>query len=124
MTNTFGASRFKLDKSGNGERTGELNRLGVSLSKKAAGKDCYVFASIGPTGELVKPYGEKTEEELVECFMEQIEACVEAGADGILIESMMDLTEAKAALKAVRIICALPAVVSMTFEKGNRDLLR
>ena len=118
LTNTFGGSRWKLDKAGLAERTAQLNRLGVGLSKHAAGHQALVFASIGPTGEFMAPLGLKTEDEFVECFAEQIAACAEAGADGIVAETMADLGEAKAALEAARQVCRLPVVVSMTFDKG------
>jgi len=118
LTNTFGGSRFKLEKSGLADRTAELNRLGVAISKRAAGDRALVFASIGPTGEFMAPLGLKPEHEFIACFTEQIGACVEAGADGVVIETMTDLGEATAALKAARHAGPQPVVVSMTFDRG------
>jgi len=120
LTNTFGGSRIKLEKAGLAARTAELNRLGVALSKRAAGDRALVFASIGPTGELLEPLGPRTRDELVAVFAEQVAACCEGGADGILVESMSDLGEAQAALAAARQTCALPVVVSMTFDPGAK----
>ena len=120
LTNTFGGTRWKLEKAGLGERTAELNRLGAALSRREAEGRAWVFASVGPTGEFVAPLGLRSEEEFVACFAEQIAAVVEGGADGLCIESMSDLGEAKAALKAARQVCGLPAVVSMTFARGPR----
>jgi len=118
LTNTFGGSRLKLEKAGLGDKVAEINRLGASISKEAASGRAFVFASVGPTGEFMQPLGTITEKEMVACFAEQVEALVEGGADGIVIETMSDLAEAKAALKAVRDCCSLPVVVSMTFESG------
>ena len=120
LTNTFGASRWKLDRAGLADRTAELNRVGIGLSRRAAAGRALVFASVGPTGDLMDPLGERTREEFVECFAEQVAACAEAGADGILIESMADLGESAAAVEAARRVCTLPVVASMTFQKGAR----
>ncbi len=118
LTNTFGGSRFKLEKAGAADRTAELNRLGTGASSRAAGGCALVFASIGPTGEFMAPLGTRAEEEFIACFTEQIAASVEGGADGLCIESMSDLGEANAALTAARQVCALPVVVSLTYDKG------
>jgi 5-methyltetrahydrofolate--homocysteine methyltransferase len=118
LTNTFGGSPLKLEKAGLGERVAELNRLGVELSKEAAGEAVLVFASLGPTGEFMQPLGTITEAEMVAGFSRQVQAFLEGGADGVVIETMTDLGEARAALRAVRENSDLPAVVSMTFDKG------
>ena len=118
LTNTFGGSRLKLERAGLAERAAELNRAGVEISKRAAGDRALVLASIGPTGELLAPLGERTEEEFVACFREQAEALALAGADGLVLETMADLGEAKAALRAAREARALPVVACMTFERG------
>ena len=120
LTNTFGGSRLKLAKDSLGDEVADLNRLGASISRGAAGQNALVFASVGPTGEFMEPLGTISEAEIVACFAEQVKALVEGGADGIVIETMTDLAEAKAALRAVREASSLPAVVSMTFERGAR----
>ena len=118
LTNTFGASPLKLGKVGLGGRVGEVNRIGVELSREAAGEGALVFASVGPTGEFMTPVGTVDEEEMVACYAEQVAALAAAGPDGIVIETQTDLAEAKAALRAVRENSGLPVVVSLTFEKG------
>jgi len=120
LTNTFGGSRFKLEKAGMGEVVAEVNRIGAELSRRAAGDQALVFASVGPTGEFMAPLGTVSEQEMVACFAEQIKALVEGGVDAILIETQTDLAEAKAALRAVRENTNLPAVTSMTFDQGPR----
>ncbi|MEW6356935.1 MAG: homocysteine S-methyltransferase family protein [Planctomycetota bacterium] len=120
LTNTFGGSRWKLEKAHLADRTAEFNQQGTAISKRAARDKALVFASIGPTGEFMQPLGLKTEEEFVMCFAEQIRACAAGGADGIVVETQTDLGEAKAALKAARQVGSLPVVVSMTFDSGPR----
>jgi len=117
LTNTFGANAFKLAKVGLSVQAAELSRRGVEISKRAAGKKALVFASVGPTGELMAPLGDKRESDFIACFAEQISACVGGGADGIVLETLTDLGEALAALQAARSICRLPVVVSMTFDR-------
>jgi len=121
LTNTFGGSPLKLAKSGLERKTAEINRLGAEISKKAARDRALVFGSIGPTGEFVAPLGKATEVEMVKGFAEQAKALAAGGVDGIVIETMMDLTEAKAALRAVRENTSLPAAVTMTFNKAGHS---
>ena len=120
LTNTFGGSPLKLAKSGLAPRADELGRLGAELSKGASAGRALVFASIGPTGEFMEPVGTFSEKEFVAGFVLQARSLAAGGADGFIIETMSDLAEAKAALRAVRDSTDLPAVVSMTFEKGPR----
>ena len=120
LTNTFGGTRFKLSKAGLADRTADVNRFGAQISKDAAAGNALVFASIGPTGELIEPLGEISEGAAEAAFAEQVRALVAGGVDGFVIESFSDLGEAKGALKAVRENSTLPAVVSLTFEKGAR----
>ncbi len=121
LTNTFGGNPLKLTKVGLGLRTAEINRLGAEISKEAAANEgALVFGSIGPTGELMKPLGTATEPEMMNCFLEQAKALVAGGVDGIVIETMTDLAEAKAALRAARESTSLPVVLSMTYDKKRR----
>jgi len=117
LTNTFGGSPLKLAKMGFGSRTAEINRLGAKISKEAAAGRALVFGSMGPTGEFMQPLGTATESEMVKGFAEQAKALAEGGVDGIVIETMTDLAEARAALRATRETVSLPVVVSMTFDK-------
>jgi len=119
LTNTFGGSRFKLKRSGISSNIKQINKRGVQLSREVCG-DSLVFASIGPTGEFLKPLGTVSKEEMVLCFSEQVEAFVEGGADGVIIETMIDLNETKCALKAAKENSNLPVALSMTFNKGER----
>jgi len=118
LTNTFGGNFFKLKKYGAEEKIKEINEVGVKISLKAAGNKI-VFASMGPTGYLLQPYGDLTEKEAENCFLQQAEILLKAGADGIVIETMIDINEALCALKAIKSITDRPVVVSMTYNKGK-----
>jgi 5-methyltetrahydrofolate--homocysteine methyltransferase len=120
LTNTFGANRFILARHGLAERTAEINRRGVEISRRAAGERAKVFASMGPSGVMLM-MGEVAEADLEEAFAMQAAAMAEAGADGIVIETMADLAEIKLAVAAAR-RTGLPVVACMTFDSGaNRD---
>jgi len=120
LTNTFGGSRLKLAGRGLEKRAAELNRLGAEISRSAAGRHATVFGSVGPTGEFMDPLGPHTEAGLIDVFGEQIAALVDGGAKGIVIETMTDLGEAVAALKASRAAAPrVPVVVSMTFDRTS-----
>ncbi len=84
------------------EKTAKIGRLGTEIFKKADPSWALVFASIGPTGDLWKPFDTGIEMDLVKGFAEQYKALTARGADGIVIETMMDLSEAKTVLLAVK----------------------
>lgn len=117
ITNTFGGNSFKLKKARLENKIHEINFKGVEISKKAATYKVLVFGSIGPTGEFMEPLGTIKETEIIESYIEQVKVLIEAGVDGIVIETMSDINEAKAALKAVKKVSDLPVIVSMTYSK-------
>jgi methionine synthase I (cobalamin-dependent) len=120
LTNTFGANRYILERPGFAAQTGEINRAGVAISKRAAGDKAMVFASVGPSGKMVV-MGEVSEDDLRVAFVEQTRQMAIAGADGIVIETMADLAEAKIAVSAAK-ETSLPVVACMTFDSGaNHD---
>ena len=120
LTNTFGANRVRLAAHGLADRTVELNRRGVEISRRAAGDGVSVFASIGPSGTLLLP--DETEvDELAAAFAEQARALEEAGADALVIETMSDPAEAVLAVTAAR-ATGLPVVACLVFDSGrDRD---
>ncbi|MGC9319002.1 MAG: homocysteine S-methyltransferase family protein [Armatimonadota bacterium] len=120
MTVTMNGSPIALARAGLAEHVDEINRRAVELSMQAAAGRMPVFASVGPTGEFMEPLGEISEGEMVAAFAEQMAALLAAGADGIVIETMFDLGEAKAALRAANEHRAVPVVASMTFDRGKR----
>jgi 5-methyltetrahydrofolate--homocysteine methyltransferase len=118
---TFGANRIKLSeqKINNVEK---INKELYALAKEAVGKNCLVAADIGPLGEFIKPLGNLDFEEAVSIFKEQVNALSRAGADLFVIETMMDIQEARAALLAVKEACDKWTIVTMTFEASGRTL--
>jgi 5-methyltetrahydrofolate--homocysteine methyltransferase len=115
-TNSFGGNRIKLEQHDLGEKTSEINRLAAEISKKAAGDEVLVMASIGPTGKMLIT-GEVTEEDLYDIFKQQALALEQGGADLILVETMSDLEEARIAVQAAKDNTALEIACTMTFEK-------
>ena len=116
LTNSFGGSPFKLAGYGLEERTFELNKAAAEISKKAAGDKALVLGSIGPTGKMVM-MGEIGEQDLHRGMTEQARGLVAGGADGIVIETMSDLEEARITIKAVKDACDLDVACTFTFSK-------
>lgn len=116
-TNSFGGTRFKLAHYGLSEQAFELNRLAAEISRRAAGKDRYVFGSVGPSGEFMAPLGTRSEADMYETYKEQAMGLAAGGADAICIETMMALEEALVALRAAKENTPLPVVVTFTFDK-------
>ncbi|MBD5536925.1 MAG: dihydropteroate synthase [Lachnospiraceae bacterium] len=119
---TFTANRIKLKEYGLQDRLQEMTNGLVSLSKQAAGGRALIAGDITMTGEQLSPMGKMDFEELVDIYKEQIAALLEAGVDLLVVETMMSLQEARAALIAAKETCSLPVMVTMTFEKDGRTL--
>ena len=121
-TNTFGANRCKA--AGCGRSVRELVEGGVRCARAAAeGHDVKVALDIGPTGRLLEPLGDLDFEEACEVFREIVAAGAEAGADLIVIETMSDLNEMRAAVLAAKENSSLPVWATMTFEATGRSFL-
>jgi 5-methyltetrahydrofolate--homocysteine methyltransferase len=121
--NTLNANRVKLSRSKALDRLEEMNRLGVFLAKGAAESKAWIAGNMGPTGRLLEPLGELSVEEAREAYTEQASILAGAGADIIVIETMSDLEEAKAALEATRSVTRLPVVVSFSFDANIRTMM-
>jgi methionine synthase I (cobalamin-dependent) len=123
LTDTFGGTRIKLEKSGLGERVVEVNRTAAQLAREVSGEKGIVLGDIGPTGALLEPLGELSEADAVKAFAEQAGALAEGGADAILIETMSDLNEAIAAVKGARQATSLPVLVTLSFDTHGRTMM-
>ncbi len=112
--NTFGANGRKFER----EELREIITAGVRLAREAGAK--YVALDVGPTGALLEPLGTMPFERAYELFSEVVTLGAEAGADCVLIETMADLYEARAAVLAAKESCGLPVLCTMTFSDGGR----
>lgn len=120
LTNTFGANRVRLSNHNSAELAAEINRAGVEISRRAAAGRALVFGSIGPSGKLLLD-ASISERELRIAFEEQADALARAGADALVVETMVDLDEAKIAVEAAR-ASGLPIIACMVFDFGkNKD---
>ena len=119
---TFGANRQKLEERGIMNRTAEYNRRLAALSQEAAAGRAWVAGDIAPTGLFLSPLGEASFEELVDIYTEQAAGLEEAGVDLYAIETMMTLSDARAAVLAVRSVSDKPIFVSFTCDPTGRTL--
>jgi len=120
---TFGATRPKLREYGHvDESIPHLNERLVQLSRRIAPAGRLVAGDIASTGRLVAPFGPCPFEEAVDVFKQQVTGLEAGGADFLIIETMMDIQEARAALIAALETCDLPVMVTMTFEPAGRTL--
>jgi len=116
LTNTFGANRFKLKNTP--YTVDEVVSTAVKIARGAGAK--FVALDVGPLGRLLEPLGDLTFEEAYDVFCEIVTAGEKSGADMIIIETMTDLYEIKAALLAAKENTSLPVLCSMSFEKNGR----
>lgn len=117
--NTFGANALKLQRTG--KNVEEIVSAAIKLAKDAAaGTNVKVALDVGPLGELLEPMGTLPFERAYELFQEVARAGAAAGADLVVIETMTDLYETKAALLAVKENTELPVLATMSFEESGR----
>ncbi len=121
-TATFGGNSLKLHDFGLQEEVYAINKEIAEIAKQAVAGNGLVFGNISPTGRFIEPFGDVLFEDAVAVFKEQIQALVAGGVDGLVIETMMDLQEARAALIAAKETVDLPVMVSMTYNKDGRTL--
>ena len=121
-TNTFGVNRMKASRIGHSVI--ELVHGGIRCARAAAaGKDVRVALDVGPLGQILEPLGTLRFDEAYDIFREIMTAGKEAGADLIVIETMSDLYEVKAAVLAAKENTDLPVWVTMTFEASGRTFV-
>lgn len=122
-TNSFGGSWFKLKQYGLEDRVFDLNKKSAEISRKAAGNEKLVMASIGPTGKFLM-MGDVTEEQLYNSFKDQVTAFENGGADAVCIETFYDLSEAEIAIRAVKDNTNLPVICTFTYDKTPEDTFK
>ena len=122
---TFSGNRIKLEEYGWENDIESINERLVELSQKAVAKTgyrAYIAGNLTMTGMQLYPIGKLMLEELIEVYKEQIRCLVKAGVDLLVVETMMSLAEARAALIAAKETCDLPIIVSMTYNEDGRTL--
>jgi 5-methyltetrahydrofolate--homocysteine methyltransferase len=121
QTNTFGGSRLKLSQYSLDSEVKQINENAVRAVRRAVGDGAYVSGSCGPTGAFLKPYGDVEPKQMVEIFIEQASALIQAGVDLVCIETMIDLQEAIYAIKGARkVSSSIPVLATMTFDPTPR----
>ncbi|HMS39692.1 MAG TPA: bifunctional homocysteine S-methyltransferase/methylenetetrahydrofolate reductase [Pyrinomonadaceae bacterium] len=121
-TNTFGATRHRLQQYGLESKLREINIVGVKLAREAAGENVFVAGAIGPLDLRIEPYGPTSFDEAKEMFKEQVVALLEGDVDLFCLETFSDLSEIRQAIKAVRELSDLPIFAQMTIETSGRTV--
>ncbi len=119
--NTFGVNREKLRRTG--KTVEEVIPPSIAVAREAAAGRALVALDLGPIGQLLEPTGTLDFETAVDIFAQQVRSAVSAGADLVMVETMTDLQECRAALLAVKENSDLPVLVSMTYEERGRTFL-
>lgn len=122
-TNTFNGNRIRMSEAGLAERSVELTRLGVALARQAVADKAWIAGDVGPTGQLLEPYGPLTVAQAEAAYAEQVSALAEAGADLILIETMTDIEEACCAVRMAKAHTTLPIFCTFAFNAKGRTMM-
>lgn len=125
-TNTFGGTKPRLQMHGLEDRVHELNKAGAQVARNIADRyeNVFVFGDVGPSGELMEPMGTLTHESAKEIFAQQIKGLVDGGVDAILIETMSDLEEVRAAVAAANEVApGMPVVATLSFDTNLRTMM-
>ena len=125
LTCTFGGTRLRMKDAKHRNEITELNKRAAELARRAAAfrKGVMVGGSMGPLGQLLKPYGPITYEEAKSAFAEQAGALAEGGVDLLVIETHYDLEEADAAFEGAQSVTDLPIVISFSYDRGTRTMM-
>lgn len=124
LTCTFGGNRIRLRRAGLEDELVSINRQVVELARRAAGgSEVLIAGSMGPSGEMMQPYGSLGEEEVRRSFGEQAKILTDSGVDLLVLETFYDLSEAHAAVEGVRSVSSLPLVLSFSYDRGRKTMM-
>jgi len=125
LTCTFGGTSIRMKGSKYSDKVADINRRAAVLAREAAatGHGVLVGGSMGPVGQLLKPYGPIEHEQAANAYAEQARALAAGGVDLLVIETQFSLDEAKAALEGARRFTELPAIVSFSYDRGTRTMM-
>jgi 5-methyltetrahydrofolate--homocysteine methyltransferase len=124
LTNTFGGNRFRLALHSAESRVREINGAGAALARKAAGEEGFVLGDIGPFGGILAPEGDADPDAVHAAFLEQAEALVQAGVDGLIVETQVSIDEMRLALHAAREAGARLVMASFAFDRTRPGAYR
>lgn len=119
-TNSFGATRHKLQPYGLESRLREINIAAARIARQAAGEKVFVAGAIGPLGLRIEPFGPTSFDEAKEMFREQVEALLEGGVDLFILETFSELPVIEQAILAVRELSDLPIVAQMAIQMDGK----
>jgi 5-methyltetrahydrofolate--homocysteine methyltransferase len=120
---SFGANPVRLADGPLDGRVRELNLRAVELAREVVGEEGLVGGAIGPTGQLVEPYGPLTRKQCEAAYAEQAQALVDGGADVLVLETFFALEEALWAVDGIRGVTELPLIISFSFDQGTRTMM-
>jgi 5-methyltetrahydrofolate--homocysteine methyltransferase len=121
QTNTFGGCPLKLAMYGLDDQAEEINRAAVRAVRSAVNDRALVSGSCGPSGAMLKPYGDTEPDEMYGAFRRQMEALIGAGVDVICVETMTAVEEAALAIRAAKDVDRdIPVMATMTFDATPR----
>lgn len=127
LTNTFGGSRYRLSLHNAQDQVVEANRAAAKILRQVVNEsdvEVIVAGDIGPSGEVLAPYGELAFQDAKDGFTEQAAALIEGNVDLIWIETMSDLEEVRAAVEGTREVSQeIPIVTTMTFDTHGRTMM-
>ena len=115
-TNSFGATRHKLQSYGLEEKVREINEAAARIAKEAAGEKALVAGAIGPLGLRIEPYGPTSFDEAKGIYMEQVRGLLDGGVDLFILETFSELPAIEQAIRAVLELSDLPIVAQMTIQ--------
>lgn len=121
-TNTFGATRNKLQQHGLEGKLHEINVAAARIARQAANESVFVAGAIGPLDLRIEPYGPTSFDEAKEMFSEQIKGLLEGGVDLFVLETFADLSEIKQAINAVKELCDLPIVTQVQIQTDYKTV--
>lgn len=124
LTSTFSATSIRMQGTPLKGKEDLVNRRAVELAHQAsAGTQVYIAGSLGPVGQLLKPYGPLEPEAARDAYAGQARSLSEAGVDLFVVETQFDLGEVKAAIQGVRSVTGIPLVVSLSYDRGHRTMM-
>jgi 5-methyltetrahydrofolate--homocysteine methyltransferase len=124
LTCTFNGTPIRLKGSSLDGKAKQINYKAVELAQSAVGDaEVYIAGSLGPVGQLIKPYGPLTIDEVTDAYAEQAIALNDAGVDLMVIETQFDFNEIKASIQGIRSVSSLPLIASISYDRGKRTMM-